>query len=573
MIQLNYENDLNKALKRLRAIELVLNESSIVVFTDKRGNIQFVNDKFCKISKYTKEELIGQNQRIVNSGYHSKRFFKNLWKTIKMGNIWRGEIRNQAKDGTYYWVDTTILPFLDSQGEPYQYVAIRHDITRLKEQEKLIREKAYYNDPLTSLKNRQWLDKWIQKQTDNTRDNYTVLFLDVDYFKSINDTFGHYVGDAILKEIAHRIQNCLHPADFIVRHGGDEFIIILNNTGGKKERIMKIVNKVKERFSTPFYTNGKELFITISIGIGMNIVTPGKDSHKEVLEATIKQADTAMSHAKKQPGNTHSFNTSAQNQEMERYYMLVAELKQAMKNNEFHIVYQPIVNMNTSKIEGVEALLRWHNPVIGNVSPVEFIPLLEELGLIVSVGNWVLQSVCMQMKEWHAKSIHIERASVNVSPLQFADKQFVNDVKGYINEAQLDPKFIELEITESMLMNITKAEKTLTQLRNFGVTISIDDFGTGYSSLSYLKQLPINTLKIDKSFIDNLDEDDDVIVNTIITMGTNLNFKVLAEGVESKEQISYLQKQDCHEGQGYFWSKPTTAKEIEKIITDQLQSV
>lgn len=573
MIQLNYENDLNKALKRLRAIELVLNESSIVVFTDKRGNIQFVNDKFCKISKYTKEELIGQNQRIVNSGYHSKKFFKDLWKTIKMGNIWRGEIRNQAKDGAYYWVDTTILPFLDSQGEPYQYVAIRHDITRLKEQEKLIREKAYYNDPLTSLKNRQWLNKWIQRQTDNTRDNYTVLFLDVDYFKSINEAFGHYVGDTILKEIARRIQNCLHPADFIVRQGGDEFIIILNNTGGKKDRIMKIVNKIKERFSTPFYTNGKELFITISIGISMNPVRPSKDSHVEVLEATIKQADTAMFHAKKQPGNTHSFNTSAQNKEMERYYQLVPALKQALKNNEFHIVYQPIVNMNTSKIEGVEALLRWHNPEIGNVSPAEFIPLLEELGLIVPVGNWVLQSVCIQMKKWHAKGIHIERASVNVSPLQFADEQFVNDVKGYINEAQLDPKFIELEITESMLMNITKSEKTLTQLRNFGVTISIDDFGTGYSSLSYLKQLPINTLKIDKSFIDNLDEAGDVIVNTIITMGTNLNFKVLAEGVERKEQISYLQKQDCHEGQGYYWSKPITAKEIEKIVPDRLQSV
>lgn len=568
---MDYKNNLNKVLQRLKDIDLVLNESSIVVFTDQRGTIEYANDKFCELSQYTKEELIGQNQSIVNSGYHSKTFFKNMWRTIGTGNVWNGEIKNRKKDGSYYWVDTTIVPFLDAKNKPYQYAAIRHDITKLKEQEQILKEKAYYDDPITSLKNRHWLKEWIHNQQSSSQKHYTVMFLDVDQFKSINDTFGHYAGDIVLMDIAKRITNCLYAEDFVIRQGGDEFIIFLNHVGNDKNKVVDIVHDMKEEFSLPFYIDGKQLYITISIGVSMNTVNKEKDNDLNVIETTMKEADTAAAHAKKHYGNSYKFNTTEQNEEIKRYYELISELTQALDNNEFRIVYQPFINIKTGAMEGVEALLRWENPRLGKISPIEFIPLLEESGMIIPLGNWIIKTVCQQMKRWQTNGICIKRAAINVSPIQFGDDNFVSDVKRLITENNLAPDHIELEITESILMNIVKAEGMIKDLRQFGVSISIDDFGTGYSSLSYLTRLPISTLKIDKSFIDSLNTEGDVIVNTIITMGKNLGFKVLAEGIEEKAQIAYLQSENCHEGQGYYWSKPISPEEIESFYNKQLQ--
>lgn len=568
---MDYIKDLNCALRRLQDIELVLNESCIVAFTDNKGVIEFVNDKFCEISQYSAEELVGSTQKIVNSNYHSKEFFNNMWRTISSGHIWRGEIKNKAKDGSYYWVDSVIFPFLDENGEPYQYIAIRHDITKLKEQEAILKQKAYFHDPLTSLKNRHWLNKWIRKQKSGDQTYYNALFLDVDYFKAVNDNFGHFAGDIVLKEVATRINDCVTDEDFVIRQGGDEFVIFLNHSKKDKKKVINTVERLKERLSQPFYVSGKQIFLTVSIGIAMNTVDKAKNNNIEVIEKTMQEADTALFHAKMKYGNSHVFNTTEQNKQMKRYYKIVPKLKQALANNEFHLVYQPIINIKTEQIEGVEALLRWENPKLGNIPPIEFIPLLEELGLIIKVGDWIIQSVCKQMHAWHKKGILIERAAINVSPLQFASDHFVDNVQKHIQTYELNPACIELEITENILMNLTEAEHTLKELRNLGVTISIDDFGTGYSSLSYLTRLPINTLKIDKSFIHRLNDNDDIIVNTIITMGRNLNFKVLAEGVESKEQIKYLLAQNCHEGQGYFWSKPISEIDIEQIYKDNME--
>lgn len=551
---------------------MAINESSIVAFTDTDGIIQYANDKFCEVSKYSREELIGNSFNIVSSKYHSSEFFKEVWRTINAGSVWKGEVKNKAKDGTYYWVDTTIVPFLNEDGTPYQHVTIRHDITKLKEYEETIKQMAYY-DQLTMLPNRNWLNDWLNRhENKHPEKSITVLSLDIDRFKFINDNFGHQAGDMVLKGLAKRLQNMLESSDFIIRQGGDEFIIFVNSANSRKG-ILFVVDKVKEQFKLPFFFQNKQITVTTSIGISGHTPKTYEPYDLDVMETIIRKADTAMNQAKKYGGNTYCFNTHDQNNEMDRYYQLDQELKHALGQNEFSIVYQPLIKLKENEIAGVEALLRWYNPKLGQVPPNEFIPLLEELGYITQVGNWVLKSVCYQMKYWHDKGINIERAAVNVSPLQFSNTHFVDDVKQIINETGLHPNCLELEITEGTILDIEKSEKTLTALRDFGVTISIDDFGTGYSSLSYLKQLPVNTLKIDKSFIDDLDRDGEVIVNTIITMGKNLKFKVVAEGVEMKEQLFYLKNQNCHEAQGFYWSKPVEAGEIKRLCKEKLPSV
>ncbi|MFC7063813.1 putative bifunctional diguanylate cyclase/phosphodiesterase [Halobacillus seohaensis] len=568
---MSYEAELDKAQKKLRDIELALNESSIVAITDSKGDIQFANDKFCKISKYSREDLIGRNQSIVNSGYHSRTFFKDMWQTIGKGKVWRGELKNKAKDDTYYWVDTTIVPFTKDNGKPYQYIAIRHDITKRKHYEETIEQMAYY-DPLTSLPNRNLLCEWLNNRSKDKEDHITVLFLDIDRFKSINDNFGHHIGDLILKESARRLENCLHQADFILREGGDEFVIFLDGYKNKKD-VISITNEILEQFTLPFDVNNRQIITTTSIGITMNTAKEPQGDYLQYVETLIKRADTAMYHAKKQGGNTYCFNTHDQNNEMERYYQIEQEIKLALQQRQFSIVYQPLINLDSNQIIGAEALLRWENPKLGSVAPSEFIPLLEELGLIIPVGDWILKSVCKQLKTWQDNEIFLQKVSVNVSPIQFRNEHFVTDLKQVLEETQLDPQFLELEITEGTIINAGSAMNILTELKDLGVKISIDDFGTGYSSLSYLKKLSIDTLKIDKSFIDDLDSDGEIIVNTIINMGRNLKYTVLAEGIENREQLHYLKHQDCHEGQGYYWSKPVEVDDIPKLYHHSINSL
>ena len=559
MSKLDNENQL---VNKLKNIQYALNESAIVAITDKTGVLTFVNDRFCETSKYSREELIGSYQNIVNSGYHSREFFKEMWRTIGNGKIWQGEIKNRAKDGTFYWVDTTIVPFLNEKGKPYEYIAIRYEITQRKEYEEKLKRVAYY-DPLTGLPNRNMLNGWLAMKAECANNaTISVLMIDIDRFKAINDTFSFDTGNLILKNVAKRLENIIGTEDLLIREGADKFIVFLFNVSFKKE-ILETISLIKQQLSVPFQMKQERVTISVSIGISIEKLELHHSCRVDMLQNNVQKADTAMYHAKEQFGNSHCFNTDDQNVEQKRYTELELGLRKALQEEQFHVVYQPIIDIKTNKINGVEALLRWTHPELGIVSPAEFIPILEEIGSIIPVGNWVLQTVIKQMKQWHEDGIFINRASINVSPIQFRTDCFVENLREMLEKEDLDPKYIDLEITEGTILDIQGSQPILERLRNLGVYVSIDDFGTGYSSLSYLKQLPISTIKIDQSFISNLDEQDEMIVNTIINLGENLFFNIVAEGVETKEQLDYLQQQDCYEGQGYYWSKPV---EPEKII-------
>ncbi|AEN88277.1 MULTISPECIES: putative bifunctional diguanylate cyclase/phosphodiesterase [Priestia] len=566
----HFEYKFKETLKKLNDIELALNESSIVAITDSRGFINHVNDKFCEISKYERHELLGQDHRIINSKHHSSLFFKELWSTIRSGKVWHGEIKNKAKDGSYYWVDTTIVPFLDERGKPYQYVSIRNDITKRKAYEEKIKQMAYY-DPLTNLPNRYWLNKQLKKLflDEESPELLAILFLDLDRFKSINDTLGHHHGDVLLRSVAERLKKCIPSSDFISRHGGDEFILVLH-TLKTVEEIEEMTEQIVKEMSLPFYIDGDKVLTSTSVGISLfskecqqHIVPKDAD---ELIDRLIKQADIAMYVAKRNGRNTYEMSSSSSNEQIIKTISMENELKYALERNEFQLVYQPLIDLKTSEVIGAEALIRWNSEKFGTVYPNEFLPILEEVGLIVPVGKWVLEEACKQMKAWTELNSKVSKIGVNVSPIQLKSSRFVAEIEQILQKTGLEPHFLELEITESVIQNSQESKKVLNRLRSLGIKVAMDDFGTCYSSLSYLKHLPINTLKIDKSFIDDLDEVGKVLVETIIQMGKKLNFDLTAEGIENKEQLQFVTEQGCHIGQGYLFDKPLSPEEMSRLL-------
>lgn len=566
----HFEYKFKEALKKLNDIELALNESSIVAITDSRGFINHVNDKFCEISKYERHELLGQDHRIINSKHHSSLFFKELWSTIRSGKVWHGEIKNKAKDGSYYWVDTTIVPFLDERGKPYQYVSIRNDITKRKAYEEKIKQMAYY-DPLTNLPNRYWLNKQLKKLfiDEASPELLAILFLDLDRFKSINDTLGHHHGDVLLRRVAERLKKCILSSDFISRHGGDEFILVLH-TLKTVEEIEKMTEQIVKEMSLPFYIDGDKVLTSTSVGISLfskecqqQIVPKDAD---ELIDRLIKQADIAMYVAKRNGRNTYEMSSSSSNERIIKTISMENELKYALERHEFQLVYQPLIDLKTSGVIGAEALIRWNSAKFGTVYPNEFLPILEEVGLIVPVGKWVLEEACKQMKAWTELNSKASKIGVNVSPIQLKSSRFVAEIEQILQKTGLEPHFLELEITESVIQNSQESKKVLNRLRSLGIKVAMDDFGTCYSSLSYLKHLPINTLKIDKSFIDDLDEVGKVLVETIIQMGKKLNFDLTAEGIENEEQLQFVTEQGCHIGQGYLFDKPLSPEEMSRLL-------
>ncbi|MFD1708838.1 EAL domain-containing protein [Siminovitchia sediminis] len=687
--ELSDPSDLEEVLKELADIKYALDQSSIVAITDQRGKIQYVNDLLCKISKYERHELIGQDHRILNSHYHPKEFFKEMWRTIGNGNVWEGEIRNRAKDGSYYWVYTTIVPFLNEQGRPYRYIAIRNDITARKEMEEEVKrseeryrlitenssdliatvnregeflyispshqallgrglneikkgtiydliherdrssvkeeiirlsekrkvssqlelrlqtktgswihaeakmnsilsntgevrkvllvtrditerkrseDKIYhlaFHDTLTDLPNRRLFMNELQQKLSRPKKSFktAVLFVDLDRFKDINDSWGHDTGDYILMEAAHRIRRSLRSSDFVARIGGDEFTVLLDNIQNEED-VKFLVERIHKVFEEPLHLSGKEIFISCSIGAAIY------PDHAKTADELLKRADTALYAVKERGRSGFSlFNAEMEEKSLERILMEI-ELRKAIELEQFCLDYQPKTDFSKGTLVGMEALVRWYHPELGKIPPNKFIPIAEETGLIVQIGEWVLQEACRQNKKWQDMGYPPLTVSVNVSVRQLEQKGLLQKIEEVLHDTGLQPQWLELEVTESVFADLDNASALLEEIRSLGVKISVDDFGTGYSSFSYIKHLPVDTLKIDSSFIRDIHQnaESQAIVDAILTLAGTLGIDVIAEGVESKEQLEVLNSGGCSQGQGYLFSKPVSHETFEHYL-------
>ena len=540
------------------ALEAASNSTCI---TDATGTIIWTNPAFLTLSGYSAGEVLGANCRIVNSGVQDAEFYTKMWAVISSGKTWRGEIVNRRKDGSLVPEDMTITPVLSSSGSITHFIAIKQDITERRRVQQQVDNLAYY-DTLTGLPNRvllrDRLDYAVAAACRRGR-SAALLFLDLDRFKIINDSLGHSFGDLLLQQVANRLRSEIRQEDTVARVGGDEFLIVLTNVENLAEVeaiAARIVNSVLGRF----VIQGRTVSVTCSLGIS---VYP---EHGVDGETLIKNADTAMYSAKEQGCNTFCFFTDAMNALVMERLNLENGLRSAIDRGELFLEYQPQFDIADGSVTGMEALLRWQSQEWGLVMPDRFIRVAESSGLIVAIGEWVLRTACSQMKLWHDEGLLVSPVAVNVSAVQFRQEGFQDLIRQVLNETGLAPQFLELELTESLLLsNEDVMFAVLNDLKEMGLRLVIDDFGTGYSSLSYLKQFPVTKLKIDRSFIREVPAkpDDAAITTAIISMAKVLNLKVIAEGVENEAQLLFLTEQNCDEVQGYYFSRPLKVQDVE----------
>ncbi|KUP04409.1 histidine kinase [Bacillus coahuilensis p1.1.43] len=506
------------------------------------------------------EDLIGKRIRPFVAAEYLGEIQEHLIELDKNKNDHQHfEIKVVKADGGKLDLEMSVMTIV-YKGKEARMV-IGRDITERKKADETIQYMAYY-DALTGLPNRNMFKEHVDKRlNENPEEKLAVLFLDLDRFKVINDTKGHSIGDRLLQLVARRLTDVVKESGVVSRQGGDEFLLLLENTS--TEAIEHTANQLIKSFAKPFTIMDEDFFVTTSIGIS---VYPMDGEEQETL---IKHADTAMYLAKDQGKNNFQFFNPSLNKLTTRKMKLEAELRKAIKLDELSVYYQPQYDMQSEKITAVEALLRWHHPQFGMVSPGEFIPLAEETGLIIPIGEWVIERVLMDQKKWKAQGISYPRVAVNVSVRQLQERSFVRSVENKFNQYQGDSCLLELEITESIMQNVEESIRVLSELKELGVTISIDDFGKGYSSLSYLKHLPIDKIKIDKSFVDDIgglcDRNPSSIAKAIIDMGQNMGFLVIAEGIEKKEQRDFLLANGCLIGQGYFYSRAVPEDVIQKM--------
>jgi len=557
--------EFNKTQSTLKLYKDIIEQiSDGVTITDKYNKIIDVNQAFCDITQYSKDEAMGNDPKILNSGVHNAEFYKNMWENIDKKGSWSGEIWNKHKDNGIYPEFITINVIKDKDNNIQNYVAIFHDISMIKENEAKMQHLATH-DLLTSLPNRVMLSTTLKNAIDDAKrlgNKIAILFLDLDNFKTINDTKGHNEGDKILISAASRLQTILRKNDKVFRFGGDEFIIISKLIKDTKD-IANIAEKISTSIQKPFKTKKNTYNISCSIGIS---VYPD-DGHSST--ELIKKADMAMYEAKNNGKSKYNFYSKDIGLKVEKEIQIENLLQKAIRTNQFEVYYQPKISLSDGKVVGMEALMRWNNPQIGMVSPNIFIPVAEKTGLIAPLGKWILQTACKQIKIWQDMNLYQGTISVNVSGAQLNSQNIFKTIQDTLLKSNLDAKYLNLELTESTLMDNKNNWKIFfKRCKELGSTISIDDFGTGYSSLAYLTKLPIDELKIDKSFIDDIPYKPDActIIKTIITLSKNLGFKTVAEGVETKEQNDYLKDNGCDIIQGYFYSKPLPANKIEKFL-------
>lgn len=690
----------NLAERSMEQLKGALDAACIVAVTDRKGTITFANDLFCKISGYSREELLGQNHRILNSGYHPKSFFTEMFSEISTGGIWRGTIRNRAKNGSFYWVDTTIVPFKGEDGTVEQYVSLRADVTermvaevaRMQSEERyalavrgsrdglwdwdLVTDQIFYaprwcemlgavpgslsdsphewftriasadlarfheeltrhlegkndhfdmevemmhadgghrwmlcraaalrdehgravrlsgsladitelheakkkllhlatHDRLTGLANRQCFTERLVTALGRSKRNqayhFAVLFFDIDRFKLINDSMGHRTGDALLIGVASRLKACLRNGDVAARFGGDEFVVLLEGIADVEEAKNASV-RFLAAISKPYELNGLEVVITASIGV----VT---DSQRyELAEEMVRDADVAMYQAKSEGKARYCLFDSKMHEEAIRQLTLEQDLRRAVFAEEMHLLYQPIIALDTNEVVGFEALVRWNHPTQGLIRPDHFIPIAEETGLIVQLGEWVLREACRQIRVWRTQFGQHRRltVNVNVSRRQMIQPDFIDVLRRAIGDYQINPADLKLEITETAIMDERDDMITaLNRVHDMGLKLAMDDFGTGHSSLSCLHRFPIDVLKIDRSFVNNLTERREfvAVMHAIISLAQHLKLEVVAEGIETTDQLVQLQTMECGYGQGYLFAKPLTVSAATMLMSESL---
>lgn len=537
------------------------NSSEAMSVLDETGIIITVNAAFTAITGYSESEIRGQHIRMLYCDLNGHGFYTEMNNEIREKGEWQGEMRQRRKNNEEYVIWLTINTIKDKDGQPYRRVALFSDITDKKQSEHLIWKQANY-DTLTGLPNRRMLLEYLGaeiKSADRNRNHFALMFLDLDYFKEVNDTLGHAMGDLLLIETASRLKSCVRDTDVVARLGGDEFTVVLSAMEDHKG-IERVAEHILRRIAEPYVLGEETAYISASIGITLY------PDDATSIEGLLKHADQAMYAAKDQGRNRFNYFTPSM-QEYAKYRMrLIQDLRQAVVNKEFELHYQPIVTMTTGEVLKAEALLRWFHPERGYVSPAEFIPVAEDTGLIVEIGNWVFEQAARQSAQWR-KTLGVEiQISVNKSPIQFRDEgTLLHNWLELLQELDVTGTGVCVEITEGLLLDASMGvTEKLLAYRDAGVQVSLDDFGTGYSSLAYLKKFDIDYLKIDQSFTRNIDTDesDQTLCEAIIVMAHKLGMKVIAEGVETEAQRQVLLNAGCDYGQGYLFSKPVSASEF-----------
>ncbi len=537
-----------------------------VMVTDPHGTIVAVNNAFQRITGYSEEEAVGQNPRLIRSDRHDEYFYHTLWESIHLTGQWQGEIWNRRKDGEIYPEWLTIGTVRDTAGAVTHYVGVFADISAIKQSEQQLEFMAHH-DPLTHLPNRLLFNARLAHAVQRARRERTLvalLFLDLDRFKTINDSLGHPVGDRLIQAVAERLQHTVREEDTVARLGGDEMTVIVEEIRHSRD-VALMAQKLLDAFKRPFQLDGQEVFVTASMGISL-FPADGED-----VATLVKNADAAMYRAKEQGRNNYQFYTAELTAMAFERLALESSLRRAMERDELELYYQPQVSLRRGCITGAEALVRWHHPEMGLVPPSRFIPIAEESGLIIPIGAWVLEQACRQARAWREAGYTALTVSVNLSARQFLQKELAETVAAILERTGADPASIELELTETTFsQNTEETLQTLWQLKELGVALAIDDFGIGYSSLSQLKRFPVDRLKIDQSFVRDIprDADDAAISRAIIALGHSLQLKVIAEGVETLAQREFMQEAGCDLMQGYLFSPPVPAAHLGELLAE-----
>ena len=530
--------------------------------TDLHGTITYVNQQFCSISGYSREELLGANHRILNSGLHEPEFFVGMWRALAAGRVWKGEICNRAKDGSLYWVDSTMVPLVDPlTGLVRKYVSIRFDVTEKRQLLHALQWRVGH-DVLTGLPNRAYLSDLLNQALAYSRREgipLAVCMLDLDGFKAVNDGYGHAIGDLLLVEVAQRLKHILRGGDAVARLSGDEFVLILRDVDEDRQ-LHAALRRVLQALAAPYGVREHRLSLSASIGVTLY---PQDDEDADTL---VRHADQAMYVAKQRGRNRYHLFDVSQEQELKATHQTVARVRRALHNGELCLYYQPKVNLRSGKVLGFECLLRWQRPGRGLVPPGDFLPWVEQTDLIVEIGEWVLDQALKQLQVWQRQG-RPWSLSVNIAARHLQRSDFAERLQQLLAaHPGVDPARLDLEIVESVAIdNLQHVSRCLDACRALGVRFSLDDFGTGYSSLSYLKRLPTQTIKIDQSFVRDIlhDQDDLALTRAVIGLARAFGREVIAEGLESVEHGRVLMGLGCELAQGYCIARPMPASAVQ----------